>query len=134
MSEPAPTPLSDRDRKIVFGIGGAITLGVLFVFMLALAGVFKSDGGTGDRSTRDAPAATADPRQQLYNAFLRQARSDVRTSDPEMFCAPDYWLLVADMMTTATGGDKAILQLAMGDACREGGYVEGVYSAYYADR
>lgn len=102
--------------------------------VFVIAALIGSTLNSGDDDTR-APSATVDARQTLYDAFLRQARSDVRALDPEIVCEPDYWLLVAEQVDGATGGDRAILQHAMADACHEAGHLPGAtnYSPYHRD-
>ena len=83
------------------------------------------------------PASPApDVRQQLYGAFLNQARSSLTGGDPDLLCEPDYWLVVSELVPNATDGDKVLMQFAMGDACAEAGYLgdSPPFSPYYDDR
>jgi len=102
--------------------------------------------GSSNEVTRPAPSpkdgqpssesAESDVRQQLYGAFLDQARSSLKGGDPDLLCKPDYWLVVSELVPNATASDKALMQFAMGDACAEAGYLGGSppFSPYYDDR
>jgi len=92
--------------------------------------------GSSNESATPASSAPPDIRQQLYNAFLRQAQSDIGAADPDLFCEPDYWLVVSELVPNATASDKALIQFAMGDACAEAGYLgdSPPFSPYYDDR
>jgi hypothetical protein len=116
------------DQTKVFIGAGVIAIAVTIAILV---------NAEGDDTTqpRARASATVGARQALYDAFLGTARSDLRTSDPAVVCEPDYWLLVAEQVDGATGGDRAILQHAMADACHEAGYLPGAtnYSPYYPD-
>ena len=71
-------------------------------------------------------------RQQLYNGFLQVAREYARDT-PERSCDPDYQQTIADLIPAATEAQEVLVQLAMGDACREVGEWAGTpYSPYHA--
>lgn len=105
------------------------------IALIALAACSNSDS---DSSFTTGPSASAsrtqpprpDARQQLYDAFLEQARSDT-AGDPEQQCNLDYQQLVIDQVD-ATGAEKALIQAAMLDACIEVGEIEANYSPYYS--
>ena len=113
---------------LVGGIAAA-----LVVIPALFAALSSGDGGgeSPPSSNADRPAP-ADPRQQAYDALLGQARQNVR-EDPDLNCDLDYQQLVIDQVD-ATGAQKALIQLAMGDACIEAGEWEGgVYSRYHGN-
>jgi hypothetical protein len=81
----------------------------------------------------DASPTVPDARQATYNQLLASARQNVR-DDPELSCEPAFQDLILDQID-APGGQKALLQLAMTDACKEAGHLSDLaqFSAYYPD-
>ena len=78
-------------------------------------------------------SSAPDARQTTYTQLLTSARTNVR-DDPELSCEPAFQDLIIDQID-APGGQKALLQLAMTDACKEAGHLSSAaqFSPYYAD-
>lgn len=100
---------------------------------------FLSDSGDDGDSTapRSVPQSESqqDDRQTYYNAFLGEARQQLRETGETIYCEPDYWYLVASQVTGADAGERTLIQLAMGDACKETGALSDAarYSSYHDD-
>jgi hypothetical protein len=80
-------------------------------------------------------SSDSDPQQTYYNGYLRVARQQLGETGGDLYCEPDYWYLVASQVEGADAGQRALMQSAMADACKEGGHLSGAaqYSPYYAD-
>ena len=84
----------------------------------------------------------SDRRQEIYNACLELARSDIK-DEPERKCHPGHWSAVGvraaqgdDPNIAAVGGVKVLVEQAYGDACKEAGRLSevAVYSPWYPSR
>ena len=104
--------------------------------VLLFAGIIAIGALSSCNEVTSPASPTPDVRQQLYGAFLDQARSSLGGGDPDLLCEPDYWLVVSELVPSATASDKALMQFAMGDACAEAGYLGGSppFSPYYDAR
>jgi len=109
----------------------AFLAGCLIIAAIAAIGALSSS----NEVTQPAPSGPS-VRQRLYGGFLDQARSSLAAGDPDLLCEPDYWLVVSELVPSATASDKALIQFAMGDACAEAGHlgVSPPFSPYYDDR
>ena len=108
---------------------GAVVVVIGYGVLTSVIGSLSSDEATTSVPQRSAP----DARQTTYNQLLSSARQNVR-DDPEVSCEPALQSFILDQID-APGGQKALLQLAMTDACKEAGLLSGVaqYSPYHAN-
>ncbi len=82
-----------------------------------------------------------DRRQEIYNACLELARSDIK-DEPERKCHSGHWSAVGgrvaqgdDPNISPVDGIKVLVEVAYGDACKEAGLLgEVAYSAWYPSR
>jgi len=110
-------------------VAGALLITITTASGSSPPGGVGSGTAPGSAPLRDI-TTQLDSRQIAYGRLLQQARQDV-ASDPNLNCDPDYQQLVIDQIP-ATGAEKALIQLAMGDACIEAGeWPGGSYSAYH---
>ncbi len=81
----------------------------------------------------------ADRRQEIYNACLELARSDIK-DEPERKCNPGHWSAVGERIARgddpnigSVGGIKVLVQLAYADACKEAEHLSEVaeFSKWY---
>lgn len=110
-------------RRLLIGGATAVVVVVVFIGLLP-------DSGS---APTDAPRTELDIRQAQYNAFIQQARRDV-ARDPTLNCDLDFQDLVVDQVEDATGSEKTLIRLAMGDACIEAGEYSNAaqYSPYHS--
>ncbi len=81
-----------------------------------------------------------DRRQEIYNACLKLARSDIK-DEPERKRHPGHWSAVGERVArgddpnvATVGGIKVLVEVAYADACKEAGLLSevAVFSPYYS--